>query len=156
MNLKKIIVGDLNARHKNWGNHTNNMNEYPLNEFIDNTNKVLYAPNRPIRYSPDGITKSTIDLIITKGISIHNLEICELAWVQKRDLRLERHIQTEQKLDETITTFTYVIKTVINNNIPIMNQKIALPDEIIQEITIKNKKRREYQRHLTNRYRLDI
>lgn len=62
----------LKCQTQELGNGINNTNSCKLNNYINLTNNILYALDRPTRYSPDGTMKSTI---VTSGIPIENLEV---------------------------------------------------------------------------------
>lgn len=67
-----------------------------------------------------------------------------------KNMKMEQNIPTRKKLDETITILTTLIKIAIQNNIPAMNQKIILLEEIIQKIKIMNKTDKNVNRYRQN------
>ena len=73
-----IILGDFNARHRNWGCITNNSNGVQLNNFISSSSANLIFPtNYTYIPSQQNMNPSTIDLgivcNINKGIKIETL-----------------------------------------------------------------------------------
>ena len=64
------ILGDLNARHRNWGCITNNSNGRQLNNLINNSSANLIFPtNYTFILSQNNMNPSTIDLGIVRNIS---------------------------------------------------------------------------------------
>ncbi|KAK2577594.1 hypothetical protein KPH14_012705 [Odynerus spinipes] len=61
---KVILVGDLNARHTSWNNHSSNSQGTKIFKYIlNNTCSILY-PNKPTHYPSNGSTPSTTDIAL--------------------------------------------------------------------------------------------
>lgn len=73
INQQVLIIGDLNAKHKDWHNTIPNENGHELKKALNESNLILYAPSRPTCYANPN-NPSTIDLILTKNIQVANIK----------------------------------------------------------------------------------
>lgn len=130
-NDKVIIVGDFNARHAVWGNKTENQSGRSLLKLLLETELALFTTDTPTRYSADGKTSSTIDLIVTNNAYVINQRTYEDLESDHRPMSFElpsqkvvdnpftlkirnyknvnweefrRHVSKELKLNRNITT----------------------------------------------------
>lgn len=71
VNNKCIIAGDFNSRHISWNCFSNNTNGNKLVSFL-NANPLLQLqhPDTPTRYPTNDVRPSTIDLFMTKNVSV--------------------------------------------------------------------------------------
>ncbi|KAK9708178.1 Endonuclease-reverse transcriptase [Popillia japonica] len=67
---RHLVIGDLNARHTNWNNTSNNANGTVLNNYAETSNVVIQHPDEPTCYPHNGQTPSTLDLVLNKGIAM--------------------------------------------------------------------------------------
>jgi hypothetical protein len=63
-----IIAGDLNSKHKDWGNESNNVNGNTLKRFVAKNNIELNHPPTHTHYPANQTNPSTIDLFLIKNI----------------------------------------------------------------------------------------
>lgn len=67
---KTVLIGDFNARHKNWCSK-GNRNGTCLKLWAEQNGWVIHAPPFPTRVGPRGAI-STIDLVVTRNSNIHS------------------------------------------------------------------------------------
>lgn len=67
---KAVIAGDFNARHSYWGCSRANAAGNVMFQKLMGSQAELHFPPSPTHFPHDGGTPSTIDLIVTKGISV--------------------------------------------------------------------------------------
>lgn len=65
---KCVIIGDLNAKHEMWNCNRSNTNGRTLKSFAENNNIDINYPSK--HYPPNGMTPTTLDLALTKHITI--------------------------------------------------------------------------------------
>lgn len=74
-NEKIIMAGDLNSKHNSWNCDRDNTSGNRLRQYIDNhDNIILYHTDEPTHFPTNGTTPSTIDLCITKNITIDDIQ----------------------------------------------------------------------------------
>lgn len=64
-----LIGGDFNARHTSWNCIRNNTAGHILYKIIQNDDLMVHYPDTPTHFPHSGANPSTIDLMITKGVS---------------------------------------------------------------------------------------
>ncbi|KAK9679894.1 Endonuclease-reverse transcriptase [Popillia japonica] len=45
--MRHLVIGDLNAKHENWGNRVNNASGIILNNYMDRRNITIHVPDEP-------------------------------------------------------------------------------------------------------------
>lgn len=70
---RSLTIGDFNNRHIAWGNKTNNTSGNNLFIIAENPELIFYTPEKPTRYSADGKTALTIDLVLSNNILVFNI-----------------------------------------------------------------------------------
>lgn len=103
---KTMAIGDFNARHPDWNNPTTNTNGRRLKELLEETPYMLYYPEEYTRYSDNGQTNSTIDLVITNNVNIQTIEIHQDLDSDHRPIIIEiKAKNTEEQQYRTIKDF---------------------------------------------------
>lgn len=144
---KVLLVGDLNARHRDWNNHINNRNGLTLAHYADLNNLQIMHPDTPTHYPLNNTTPTTIDLIINKNVTIntppqsipdltsdHNPVLFHLKHtkLEERTLRIRTYKNTNwthfrQTLDEHTTINNNFLTTLdIDNEVDKITKTIQL------------------------------
>lgn len=80
LGTKLIILGDFNARHKNWNCNTNNRNGITLNNVVLKNNVALLQTESPTHFPPNNTSPSYLDLVLVKNVKhiSQPTTLCEL------------------------------------------------------------------------------
>lgn len=66
---KIILIGDFNAKHRQWNCNVPNTNGTTLTDYLDGHNNcTLHYPPEPTHYPENAMTPTTIDLMINKYV----------------------------------------------------------------------------------------
>lgn len=134
-----LLVGDFNARHTTWDvNKNNNTNGNRLHKYVTQQNVVSLSPPTATHFPPNGMTPSTIDLVINKNVqqvsdpttitdlpSDHDPVIFKIGNQEVNDMT--RKIVTYKNTDWKR------FKKVLDDGI-IINNKILTTEELEQEV----------------------
>lgn len=71
---KFLIGGDFNSRNEFWNCVRNNLAGRTLNQKIQNDDILLYHPDSHTHFPRSGAQPSTIDLFLTKNITLSNIQ----------------------------------------------------------------------------------
>lgn len=142
---RKVVAGDFNATHANWGCRRNNANENTLNAIITNRDALLYCPLEPTHIPANSTIPSTVDLVFATNVkdignmdaettsSDHAAVIFDLGeraavdgnrtindyskanWLFRK---IMHNIDTVEELDKIVETFTNNITCAIEKAIP--------------------------------------
>jgi hypothetical protein len=69
-NRKLIVGGDFNAKHGDWNRGRSNANGNLLKKYTDDNDLTLNYTDEPTHYPENGMSPTTIDLFITKNVTI--------------------------------------------------------------------------------------
>ena len=72
-----VIIGDLNCRHKKWDTKSNKQGGW-LVEWVSKNGWTIQAPSEPTFAAHSG--KSTVDLMLTKGVNTSGLSVIHGSW----------------------------------------------------------------------------
>jgi hypothetical protein len=64
-----LVAGDFNCKHPTWNCNRSNPNGTLLKDFADDNDLQIHNTDDPTHYPANGMTPTTIDLIITKNLS---------------------------------------------------------------------------------------
>ncbi|KAJ3617859.1 hypothetical protein MTP99_006948 [Tenebrio molitor] len=64
-----IVAGDFNCKHPSWNCNRSNPNGTLLKDFADDQDLLIHSTDEPTHYPTNGMTPTTIDLMITKHVN---------------------------------------------------------------------------------------
>lgn len=178
--LETIVIGDLNAKHKDWGCKTTNNTGRRLKPIIMKLNLNLLAPKDPTHYT-NAYGSDILDIMITNSsapfsieainyLSSDHLPILVNTCLNKND-KIKKRTKTDWLLYENLLNLTQNTevpqnKSDVDNAIRTITKNItnayqeateeftvradykAIPKHIRNQIKMKNKLRKEYQKTL--------
>lgn len=144
---KQLIVGDFNAKHRNWGNDYNNVNGTILQNLTDLTNATIQFPDQPTCYPHNNSNPSTIDIIYNRNVpTLRRLTTLEGYTSDHRPVKFElgdlAPELSDQRTYDFATTDWILFRRYINENI-ILTHDITSPADLdaslhVLTITITN------------------
>lgn len=135
---KVLIVGDLNARHITWKNHTNNSNGNTLYTYTTNNNITILHTTDPTHFPVNNMTPTYVDILINKNVQDITKPISSPALTsdhnpilfQIKNINKENH---KQIITSYKSTDWKTFKQELDNNIKI-KKNILSPHEIDDEL----------------------
>jgi hypothetical protein len=134
-----IIGGDLNSKHIDWGNNSNNTNGITLHNLINSSNININHPSSHTHYPSNNSDPSTIDFFLLKNITNYTIAHT-LHELPSDHYPVEMHINdiTRQNLDKYIHSYKNTdwkqFRNTLDSTIKI-NPNINTTLEIDTEIT---------------------
>lgn len=190
LNMRAILIGDLNAKHTTWINPRNNAaGRILFNHIINNPDLLIHHPDQPTRYpSTQNGRPSTIDIALTKHINDVQMytktTLCSdhlpifVEWKNYNPERAQQRVYSYKNINwasfrqrlsdittipETITNIAQLesqVQTITENiqntrdqfarKIKIKHKLDSLPPEILQQINLRNRYKRAWQRRPTD------
>lgn len=135
-----LIIGDLNARHYTWNNHTTNTNGRTLFNFIQNTSNIIQHPDEPTHYPENGMAPTCIDIVINKNVpnATNPVSIVELSSDHNPiTLELQNHPQefSHKHIISYKNTDWTAFRHTLNQQV-VINTKIDTANDIDKEVEL--------------------
>lgn len=144
---RTLLLGDLNSRHNTWNCHRQNRNGHTLRDYTDINNIQIHNTDTPTHYPENGMTPTTIDLILTKNLpNITNPE--SLPQLDSDHNPVLFHLSTNNSClnpfsnYKTLTSCKHTdwtaFRKTLDTNITITNQ-IITTDDIDRQVSLLTK-----------------
>lgn len=133
-----LAVGDFNARHGDWHNHTYNTNGQVLRRFVEDNNFNIEISDTPTHFPRGGQRPSYIDLIINKNYQINNTPIAYDALSSDHapvivKINPTRTVPSERKIYNYKETNWMRFREIINRSV-VINNNINTPEDVEAEV----------------------